>query len=373
MLPLTPSSLAHADYWLSLLDSKLQQRLTIGGSVPIDAAANAPSLDASSMQALRAHLLQRGWMASAAVPAIQAIDTELLLSTIRALKARGWPPVFAFVFDEFWSVFASIWQLMATVLDDANVELEPSFFVYALEAPGSTPAVHGKRFTYLGGNFGLPHRDHSHTEANDEHGNPKIVSVWIPVTDATIENGCMYVVDKVRHGAFARIKEFDRPWLGSLQCVLLDLKEDDANFDKPETYAHMRSALREPDHFERTPPGEPTPFSTRLRFDLSAARPLIVPAASTCAWFGNLIHWGSRCTRYAHTPRVSITCTFRRKDARPTHLQGEMGSLKRSEISVRAVAYSSSQPGLSQYLVVAFMLTDTFIVCSISDWISACN
>jgi ectoine hydroxylase-related dioxygenase (phytanoyl-CoA dioxygenase family) len=202
------------------------------------------------------------------------------------------------------SVFAGVWDLFCQVLSDKHAELEPSFFIYALEAPQDAPAIRTKRMAYLGGNFGLPHRDHSHVEANDEQGNPKIVSVWIPVTDATVENGCMYVIDK----------------------------EDDVNFDRPNEYAHMRSALQQDVRNDGTT--EATSRATVLRFDMSCARPLVVGAGSVCAWYGNLIHWGSQCSRYAPVPRVSITCTFRRRDAAPTHLQGQMGSLRFAELAV---------------------------------------
>lgn len=56
-----------------------------------------------------------------------------MVQTIRALKRAGWPSVFAFVFDEVWEMFRRIWPLMTEVLGGECV-LEPSFFVYALEA-----------------------------------------------------------------------------------------------------------------------------------------------------------------------------------------------------------------------------------------------
>lgn len=47
---------------------------------------------------------------------------------------------------------------------------------------------------YIGNSFALPHRDFNFTESNDPDGRPKMLSIWVPVTDATLNNGCMYVL-----------------------------------------------------------------------------------------------------------------------------------------------------------------------------------
>jgi ectoine hydroxylase-related dioxygenase (phytanoyl-CoA dioxygenase family) len=49
-----------------------------------------------------------------------------------------------------------------------------------------------------GESFTLPHRDYPFSEAFDGKGRPAIMNVWVPITDATLDNGCMYVVPKVR-------------------------------------------------------------------------------------------------------------------------------------------------------------------------------
>ena len=50
----------------------------------------------------------------------------------------------------------------------------------------------------MGGNFGVPHRDAAYGVSHTPDGRPSIVGVWIPVVDATLENGCMFVVPRER-------------------------------------------------------------------------------------------------------------------------------------------------------------------------------
>ena len=47
--------------------------------------------------------------------------------------------------------------------------LEPSFYAHALARPADAAAARGggtelRRFSYLGGNFGTPHRDHASSD-----------------------------------------------------------------------------------------------------------------------------------------------------------------------------------------------------------------
>ena len=106
-------------------------------------------------------------------------------TVIRALAAAGWPPVFVFVFDDLWRYIAEhVWSCMTPVLGTTCV-LEPSIYAWAL----SVGRKSGESFT-------LPHRDYPYSEAFDSRGRPAIVNVWVPITDATLDNGCMYVLPK---------------------------------------------------------------------------------------------------------------------------------------------------------------------------------
>jgi hypothetical protein len=57
--------------------------------------------------------------------------------------------------------------------------------------------------------------------------------------------------------------------------------------------------------------------SAKIQFPLHGVRALPAPAGSLLAWYGNTIHWGSTCSRYASNPRKSIALTFRRAATTP--------------------------------------------------------
>ncbi len=40
-------------------------------------------------------------------------------------------------------------------------------------------------------------RDHTYLETHNSDGKVTCLSIWLPVTNATIDNGCMYIVPKV--------------------------------------------------------------------------------------------------------------------------------------------------------------------------------
>ena len=144
------------------------------------------------------------------------------------------------------------------------------------------PEVTG-RGGYIGGNFGLPHRDFSYDEVfegGSERGLPRVLSTWMPLTPVRTDNGCMYVVPM----------------------------EFDPDFDRPGAFAHLRSATARPDD-DGDICGN---VVTECRFDLTAARPLApVEAGDICMWAGNTIHWGARASASSTAPpRASIAATF---------------------------------------------------------------
>lgn len=94
----------------------------------------------------------------------------------------------------------------------------------------------------------------------------------MPLTESTLDNGCLVVVPK----------EFDEL------------------FHQPDHKSHMKSCI----------PCYDKQHQTKLSFDLQGSRPLPCSAGSLIAWQGNLIHWGSRCSKKSN-PRISIACTFR--------------------------------------------------------------
>jgi hypothetical protein len=105
-------------------------------------------------------------------------DFAAMAGLARKLSAAGLEPVFAFVYDEFWRPFFRLDALYRRLLG-------PYTFLPALWAWDVDP----KR----GGAGWGPHRDRG-AMALLPDGSPKSVTTWIPLSEATPLNGCLYIV-----------------------------------------------------------------------------------------------------------------------------------------------------------------------------------
>jgi hypothetical protein len=237
-----------------------------------------------------------------------------LAVVMERLESAGWPPVFCFMNDAVWDfVAAQVWPVVRALLGVDCVLDSGSAFAWSLKATGKSTFPRDGEFRSwqnavssinttvpkekeheghrgFGSSFGLPHRDYSAADSlyreEEEEGkgcpkaaasdHPAILNVWIPLNDATLDNGCMYVVPR----------EFDT---------------DFARTDNH--HAHMNPATE-----------VQCGLSSKIHFPLHGVRALPAPAGSLIAWYGNTIHWGSTCSRYAKAPRKSIALTFRRGD-----------------------------------------------------------
>jgi len=205
--------------------------------------------------------------------------------------------------DEAWRLAAhvqdAIGQLLAPVAGDKWAwHLEPSVAAFLLDSGHKDG--NGKR---LGNNFPSPHRDHSYSASFDSEGHPKMVSVWVPLTDVEVDSGCMYVVPR----------EFDPVF-----------KNDSA-------YEHMQllaeaSASVEAELAEDGP--SRLAVTNVCGFPLAGARPLPCQKGSFLAWNTNLIHWGSFCHSSASAPpRCSAAFVFRRCNAAASDKDAETDEL----------------------------------------------
>ena len=166
----------------------------------------------------------------------------------RAVRADGWPVAFAFVYDDFWSIARS--QALSGLLE---ASLGPGFLqntvVWAHWVPDAK-GVAGWR----------PHDDY-------RGGGETFLSLWIPLSDATVENGCMFLVpDRMSREIAETTKDRD-----SLPDVV------------------FRKTLQ----------------------DIVA---LPVPSGSLIGWRGDVLHWGGANTG-SSVPRVSLALEFRSRDA----------------------------------------------------------
>jgi hypothetical protein len=107
------------------------------------------------------------------------LPLESMLQMIEQLHTRGLPITFCYLYDEFWYLFMRLHLTIEHILG-VNYQRLPDFWAWRVD-PGKEErgwAVHRDK------NF----------ETLFVDGAPKTVSVWIPLTDATTSNGCMYVL-----------------------------------------------------------------------------------------------------------------------------------------------------------------------------------
>jgi Phytanoyl-CoA dioxygenase (PhyH) len=231
-----------ADYWRRLCPT-----LSVGADHQSNVAEECP-LDSGEVARLGEKLGTEGYFQT------RKIFSPALIHQMRAcveqLRAQNWPLVFSFVFDEFWTILrtTSVEQVVSGFLG-AGCKQNSAVWTYWVStqkgSAGWTP----------------------HTDGSEEHR----VSVWLPLTDATLDNGCMYVIPRN-----------------------LVPKSLPADYTK---WANVSKA--------------------ELSHLLQCSRALPAEAGCLLGWDNSLIHWGS-VSSGAPVPRISIAAEFLGTQAKVT-------------------------------------------------------
>ena len=156
------------------------------------AALSAITPGAADMAAIRALVLEEGYFQASGIT--WPMDVGVMAETVRALDANGLPPVFAFLYDEFWLPFYLLQPIYAGLLGDYM--MLPDFWVWNVD-PARGDA--GWR----------PHRDKGHMALFPD-GSPKSMTTWMPLSRATPLNGCMYIVPATQDPTYNTPN--DREW-----------------------------------------------------------------------------------------------------------------------------------------------------------------
>lgn len=175
-----------------------------------------------------------------------------LRAAIATLAERKIPLAFAFVYDELWLTFQGLAGFLSTVLGEEYRAL-PDFWVWHLY-PNDNSAGWG------------PHRDRT-VPTLEPDNSPHSLTVWLPFTDATPLNGCMYVLPAHLDERFQQ-----RRWDGASNTAV------------------------------------PNPQNIRA---------LPATAGSMLAWNQAVLHWGGRASRLGSSARISAAFEFQRGDRTP--------------------------------------------------------
>lgn len=163
---------------------------------------------------------------------------------IDAVVAAGWPPAFVFVYDEAWLAARApgLSQVLNAVLGPGYLQICHVWIHVVKAAAGATGWS--------------PHTD-GHANSNPRGR----LSVWIGLTDSTIDNGCMHVIP--------------RRAAATPPDLLSRFHHRDAQFDR----AEVASLLH-------------------------AAHALVSAPGDALGWGFDIIHWGGPVRRAAHERRA---------------------------------------------------------------------
>ncbi len=181
-------------------------------------------------------------------PVFAEDDLDPIRNGILALAGAGYPPVFIYLFDQPYHLFARLRALIGYFLGD-RYALLPNFWAWNIPA---TAGAHGWP----------PHQDcQATTRFSDGNGGNLLISLslWVPLSDATLDNGCMSVLPR------AGEKYYDLPL------------EDPGSIDPVHGLA------------------------------------LPVAAGSVLGWPQDLYHWSNQVTEKAHGPRISLSLEFQNR------------------------------------------------------------
>ena len=223
---------------------ELNPELTISEDWSQQSMASVES-ELGAIEPLLADLKQEGYFQRDAV--FPASEVLKLRNCIETLRQAGWLPAFAYLYDEFWQLFARLAPILAAILGEDYLQVPDVWAWYV--APSKADAGWE------------PHRDRRINSLLPD-GTPKAVNIWIPLTDVTPLNGCMYILP--------------------------------ADLD--------------PNYHQDT---------DTVGINPQDIRALPAPAGSVLCWNPVVWHWGSRSSDKTTVPRISVACDFQRSDSEP--------------------------------------------------------
>jgi hypothetical protein len=202
---------------------------------------DAASLPDIRVREVAARFAEEGYFVLPSLLPAPLIDG--MRSAVAAVEAAGWPAVFAWVYDAFWQVprLPPLVDVVSAVLGPGSVQTDN---IWTHVVPGQRGALGW-----------APHVDH--------HGPDTRLTLWVALTDATVDTGCLCVLPRHRVP-----QDLAGRWV------------------------------------------ERSTWTKREALDvLHAARPLPAVAGSVLGWDASLLHWGA-ARAVAGAPRISYSMEF---------------------------------------------------------------
>ncbi|KZB69701.1 phytanoyl-CoA dioxygenase family protein [Thalassospira sp. MCCC 1A01148] len=233
---ITPQNATDIQVW-----QKLNPQLSISadGSVKAEIAATGTDCGGFDRDVLSDRFWDEGYFLLRDI--LPTSDLVRLRAGIETLVANGMSPSLIYLYDEAWGVFRRLRPLLSHFLGD-KVALLPHFWAWHVD-----PRSDGSGWP--------PHRDY---QGESVIGDDLLISLslWVPLSNATPENGCMYVLPR--------------------------------NFEK--TY---RAPVSAPDEVL-----------------LQDVRALPAQPGAVMGWRQDLYHWGGRASPHTSEPRISLSLEF---------------------------------------------------------------
>jgi hypothetical protein len=204
------------------------------------------SLDPQTMATVEQRMRVEGYFQERD-PQLAALSAQLSNAISRCVQL-GIPPVFIFLFDEAWMAFFRQHATLAAFLGP-QYQVLPDFWAWHVD-PRAGQA--GWR----------PHRDKGRAALAPD-GAPLSLTVWMPLTEATPLNGCMYVLPANRDPVYG--SENETSWQVDFPSI-------------------------------RALPGQPGDWF---------------------CWNQAVLHWGAQSSPFATQPRMSMALEFQRGDIEP--------------------------------------------------------
>jgi hypothetical protein len=177
-------------------------------------------------------------------PVNWGMDIEQLASGVKKLYNNNINPIYVTIYDEYWLLFQKLHSLISSIIGNYKHRLR--IWVWYIDP---TKEQHG---------FSI-HREYQLVDTIGEL--PKSISLWIPLTDATTLNSCMFVVP----------------------------------------------ANRDPKYLKQT--------AKEYTFKYEDIRALPIKAGGILGWNHSILHWGSRSSNRSNQPRISISAEFQSLDS----------------------------------------------------------